>query len=105
MQVVVGTDDYDIRVFKEDLLLYELNETDEISCLCSLGKGRFAYGLANGTLGVYEGETRIWRIKTKNQPVALAVFPDSDSLACAWSGGKVYIFSYFKRWHILIQEC
>uniref|UniRef100_A0A0N5AER1 Bardet-Biedl syndrome 2 protein homolog n=1 Tax=Syphacia muris TaxID=451379 RepID=A0A0N5AER1_9BILA len=90
-EVVVGTDDYEIRIFKEDLLLHELNETDEISCLCDLGNGRFAYGLVNGTLGVYEGETRIWRIKTKNKPEALTLFPDLNSLVCAWSGGKIDI--------------
>ena len=89
LQVVIGTDDFDIRIFKDDLLVYELNETDAITCLCNLGNGRFAYGLTNGTLGAYDKETRIWRIKTKQQPIALCLYPDLQLLACAWSSGKV----------------
>lgn len=89
--MVAGSEDFDIRVFKDDLLLFELNETDAVTSVHDLGHGTFAYALANGTLGAYQGEIRLWRIKSKNQVAALVTFPDSETLTCAWSGGKVSI--------------
>ena len=32
---------------------------------------RFGYALANGTVGVYEKSSRWWRIKSKNQAIAI----------------------------------
>lgn len=34
-----------------------------IICLCTLYGGRFGYALSNGTVGVYEKNNRLWRIK------------------------------------------
>uniref|UniRef100_A0A0R3RVV6 Bardet-Biedl syndrome 2 protein homolog n=1 Tax=Elaeophora elaphi TaxID=1147741 RepID=A0A0R3RVV6_9BILA len=90
-ELVVGTESFDIRIFKNDLLLYEMNETDAIIGLCDLGDGIFAYALINGTLGAYSGNTRLWRIKSKSQAVALIQFPDPRVLVCAWIHGKVDI--------------
>ncbi|VDN53969.1 unnamed protein product [Dracunculus medinensis] len=90
-ELIVGSEDFDIRIFKSDLLLYELNETDAVIYLQDLKHERFAYALANGTIGVYKEETRLWRIKSKNQCMAFTVFPDSESLVCAWVFGKIDI--------------
>ena len=59
----MGSDDFDIRVFKNDTILEETSETDAVIRLMHIEGKRFAYALANGTLGVYEGINRIWRIK------------------------------------------
>lgn len=88
-QLVVGSESFDIRIFKDDLLLYEITETDAVIGLCDLGDGIFAYALVNGTLGAYSGNTRLWRIKSKSQAVALRQFPDPKVLVCAWIHGKV----------------
>jgi hypothetical protein len=54
---------------------------------------RFAYGLANGTIGVYDGAVRLWRVKSKHEVVAVAGYDfDQDGqleLVSGWSNGKV----------------
>lgn len=95
-QLVVGSEDCEIQVFKKDAIIIELVETDKVTCLCSLGPMLFAYALANGTVGVYQtnGE-RLWRIKSKNQPVCLLgadVNNDGQvELLTGWSNGKLDI--------------
>ena len=37
-ELIVGSEDYDIRIFQDDELLTELSEADAIISLCSLGK-------------------------------------------------------------------
>ena len=95
-QLVVGSEDCEIQVFKKDAIIFEMSETDKITCLCSLGPQLFAYALANGTVGVYQtnGE-RLWRIKSKNNPVTLLgadVNNDGQlELLTGWSNGKLDI--------------
>jgi Bardet-Biedl syndrome 2 protein len=62
-ELVVGSEDYDIRVFKDDEIICEMTETESIIDLTKLDSGRFGYALANGTVGVYEKNNRMWRIK------------------------------------------
>ncbi|MCP9260802.1 Bardet-Biedl syndrome 2 protein [Dirofilaria immitis] len=88
-ELIVGSESYDIRIYKNDLLLYEITEADAVTGLCDLGDGIFAYVLMNGTLGAYNGNTRLWRIKSKSQAVALINFPDSEVLVCGWIHGKI----------------
>ncbi|RWS14495.1 Bardet-Biedl syndrome 2 protein-like protein, partial [Dinothrombium tinctorium] len=92
-ELVVGSEDYDIRVFKEDAIAYELSETDAITCLCPVGVDTFAYALANGTVGVYHKKERLWRIKSKNQAVSIFSFDVNDDgipeLVTGWSSGKL----------------
>lgn len=59
----MGSEDFDIRVFKKDELVAEMAETEAVSGLCSVAGPRFAYALNNGTVGVYQGTSRWWRIK------------------------------------------
>ena len=93
---MVGSDDCEIQVFKKDAIIFELAETDKITCLCSLGPQLFAYALSNGTVGVYQtnGE-RLWRIKSKNTPVTLfGADVNNDGqieLLTGWSNGKLDI--------------
>ncbi len=61
----MGSEDFDIRIFKQDEIIAEMTETEAITALCPIGSNRFAYALSNGTLGVYEGTNRIWRIKVR----------------------------------------
>lgn len=62
---MAGTDDYEIRVLKEDSVLWETKETAPVSVLLPLPGRKFAYIVDNGTVGVYEGSQRLWRIKVK----------------------------------------
>ncbi|CAJ0931430.1 unnamed protein product, partial [Mesorhabditis belari] len=91
MELVVGSADYEIRIFKNDLMRCELMETDAIVALSALGGQRFAYGLANGTLGVYDGEARVWRIKSKHIVITVLPFPTPEHITCVWDSGKIDI--------------
>ncbi|RDD37377.1 Bardet-Biedl syndrome 2 protein-like protein [Trichoplax sp. H2] len=92
-ELIVGSDDYDIRVFKKDELVSEMTETEAVTCLCPMSGSKFGYSLANGTVGVYDKTTRYWRIKSKNQVVSIFNYDlDGDGvveLITGWSNGKV----------------
>ncbi|XP_077978024.1 BBSome complex member BBS2-like isoform X2 [Glandiceps talaboti] len=62
-ELIVGSEDYDIRVFQEDEIIAEMTETEAITSLCAMTNSRFGYSLANGTVGVYDRSSRFWRIK------------------------------------------
>lgn len=40
--------------------------------VCGWQPGRFAYALQNGTVGVYNKSSRVWRVKSKHACVAMA---------------------------------
>lgn len=92
-ELIVGSEDYDIRVFQNDELITEMSEAEAVMSLCPIGVGQFGYSLANGIVGVYSGEQRMWRIKSKNQPLCLHSFDiDGDGvpeLMTGWSSGKM----------------
>ncbi|KAH3884129.1 hypothetical protein DPMN_008100 [Dreissena polymorpha] len=92
-ELVVGSEDYDIRVFREDEIIAEMTETEAITCLCPMQGSKFGYALANGTVGVYDKTARYWRIKSKNQAITINSFDlDSDGVAeliTGWSNGKM----------------
>lgn len=41
----------------------ELTETEAITSLAAFKNNKFAYALANGTVGVYDKLHRAWRVK------------------------------------------
>ncbi|KAH7970359.1 hypothetical protein HPB49_004419 [Dermacentor silvarum] len=92
-ELLVGSEDFDIRVFRDDVIVAEITETEAITALCPLTQDCFAYALANGTIGVYRGTERLWRIKSKSQAVCLHGYDiDGDGrpeLITGWSNGKV----------------
>ncbi|KAF7256368.1 hypothetical protein EG68_06037 [Paragonimus skrjabini miyazakii] len=92
-ELVCGSVDCTIKVFQNDVILYEITETDAVSNLISLDQGYFGYGLCNGTIGVYNRSTRVWRIKSKCKPVCFAAYDmnqdGSPELICGWNNGKV----------------
>ncbi|XP_055001382.1 Bardet-Biedl syndrome 2 protein [Sorex araneus] len=92
-ELLVGSEDFDIRVFKEDELVAEMSETEIITSLCPMYGSRFGYALSNGTVGVYDKAARYWRIKSKNHAMSIHAFDlDSDGvceLITGWSNGKV----------------
>eukprot|EP00048_Salpingoeca_helianthica_P003125 m.64126 g.64126 ORF g.64126 m.64126 type:complete len:741 (+) comp12506_c0_seq1:113-2335(+) len=74
-ELVVGSEDFDMRVFREDgELVQELSHSEAVTFLCPLNGRRIAFALANGTVGVLEGMRRLWSTKMKNQAVCLHAF-------------------------------
>lgn len=97
-EMVVGSDDYEIRVFKGEEVMNEATETDKISALCRItGDSRYGYALANGTIGVYNKYHRVWRTKTKHTVTAISSFDlDNDGvpeLVSGWSNGRLEVRS------------
>nr|XP_033796514.1 Bardet-Biedl syndrome 2 protein isoform X2 [Geotrypetes seraphini] len=92
-ELLVGSEDFDIRVFKEDEIVTEMTETETITALCPMNGNRFGYALSNGTVGVYDRAVRYWRIKSKNHATSIHAFDlNSDGvreLITGWSNGKI----------------
>uniref|UniRef100_A0A3P8X637 Bardet-Biedl syndrome 2 protein homolog n=1 Tax=Cynoglossus semilaevis TaxID=244447 RepID=A0A3P8X637_CYNSE len=92
-ELLVGSEDFDIRVFKEDELVSEMSENETVTALCHMHDCRFGYALANGTVGVYDRNARYWRIKSKNHAMSIHAFDlNSDGvveLITGWSNGKI----------------
>lgn len=63
----MSSEDFKIRILKWDTLLSESIETEVVTHLVCLPENRFAYAVSNGTIGVYEQDTRLWRVKVSNQ--------------------------------------
>ncbi|KAJ9598202.1 hypothetical protein L9F63_011122 [Diploptera punctata] len=92
-ELIVGSEDFDIRVFKEDNIINEQTETEAVTALAAFNGNKFGYGLANGTVGVYEKLQRLWRVKSKNRAVAIYGFDLNgdgiEELITGWSNGKI----------------
>jgi Bardet-Biedl syndrome 2 protein len=96
-ELLVGTDDFDIRLYRGDDIINEATETDKITVLVPISRGKFAYALANGTVGVYNGSSmvRIWRVKAKSRVTSLTVFDiDSDGapeIVAGFANGRLEV--------------
>ncbi|XP_060248191.1 Bardet-Biedl syndrome 2 protein [Meriones unguiculatus] len=92
-ELLVGSEDFDIRVFKEDEIVAEMTETEIVTSLCPMYNSRFGYALSNGTVGVYDKTARYWRIKSKNHAMSIHAFDINSDGVCelitGWSNGKV----------------
>ncbi|KAI8467845.1 MAG: ciliary BBSome complex subunit 2 [Monoraphidium minutum] len=92
-ELLVGCDDFEIRVFKEEDMILQITEADVILGLAHLGGARFAYALRNGTIGAYEGAARLWRVKSRHGVAGVLAFDlDGDGepeLVSGWSNGRV----------------
>lgn len=92
-ELIVGSDDFEIRIYKGTQLSSTLKETDRINLLCSVSKGgMFAFGLADGTVGVVKGvKTRVWRVSSKSVPTALIACDvnkdGADEIVTGWMNG------------------
>lgn len=61
--MIVSSEDFNIRVFKGSQMIAEHTETEIVTGLAVLPDNRFAYTVSNGTIGVYEQDVRLWRVK------------------------------------------
>ncbi|XP_076343635.1 BBSome complex member BBS2-like isoform X1 [Tachypleus tridentatus] len=92
-ELLVGSEDFDIRAFRGDEIIAEMAETESVIGLCPVLGNYFGYALANGTVGVYHQGDRAWRIKSKNQAISICNYDlDGDGvpeLITGWSNGKI----------------
>ena len=99
-ELIAGTDDNEIRICTAaGDMLCESKQTDKVTFLKHISGSRFAFGLANGTVGVYDYEggslTRKWRVKSKHALNAVAPFDMTGDgkmeLIIGWSNGRVEV--------------
>ncbi|XP_033013160.1 Bardet-Biedl syndrome 2 protein isoform X2 [Lacerta agilis] len=92
-ELLVGSEDFDIRVFKEDEIVAEMSETETVTALTPMCSSHFGYALSNGTVGIYNRTARYWRIKSKNQAMSIHAYDINSDGVCelitGWSSGKV----------------
>ncbi|ETV79688.1 hypothetical protein, variant [Aphanomyces astaci] len=92
-ELVVGSDDYEIRAFQAEDVVCECSETGRIVDLTSIQRHLFGYALDNGTVGVYKNSHRVWRVKSKNIPTSITAFDINGDgeleIVIGWNNGKV----------------
>ena len=64
-ELFVGTDDYTIRIYKEEEPILEINENTKIVIIAPIEDDYFCYGLETGTIGLYKGNSKVWSKKEK----------------------------------------
>ncbi|XP_071900114.1 BBSome complex member BBS2 isoform X2 [Anas platyrhynchos] len=84
-ELLVGSEDFDIRVFKEDEIVAEMSETETVTALSPMYGSRFGYALSNGTVGVYDKTARYWRIKVdaRSDRTGEVIFKDNFASSIA----------------------
>ena len=93
-ELIVGTDDFAIRFYQGENLMYEINENTKIIEIKSFGNSNiFSYALENGTIGVYKESSRQWKMKEKGFVSSMIVndFYQNKNyeILCGWSTGKI----------------
>ncbi|CAG9855973.1 unnamed protein product [Phyllotreta striolata] len=92
-ELVVSSEDFNIRIFDKNGLLSEHVETEVVTNLVALPDNRFTYSISNGTIGVYEQETRLWRVKSKHFAISIHYYDllgqGAPQLITGWSNGKI----------------
>ena len=95
-ELFVGTDDFTIRIYKDEEPILEINENTKIVIIAPIDEQYFCYGLETGTIGLYNGSTKVWTKKEKGycNSIEIRYFTnDEDTLEAliGMSTGKIIL--------------
>ena len=71
MDLVAGSDDFSIRVYKGEELIFDINESAKITALSRIKSNVFGFALANGTFGVYYTRKLLWKHKKQTKVTSI----------------------------------
>lgn len=60
-ELLVGSDDFYIRPFKQEEMIFEINEQSKVAFLARINRSVFGFALNNGTYGVYYSKKKLWQ--------------------------------------------
>jgi len=94
-ELLVGSEDFEIRCFASEEVMFEVSESDIVSGLTGLTPSTYGYALANGTVGVYQDRVRVWHAKSKHTCESLTSFDLNQDgvpeLITGWSSGRMEV--------------
>ena len=94
-ELYVGTDDFTIRIYKDEEPILEINENTKIVIICPIEDNYFCYGLETGTVGLYKGNSKVWTKKEKGYCTSMDVrdFIGEDTIEAliGMSSGKIIL--------------
>lgn len=70
-ELIVGSDDFAIRVFKDEELIFDLVESAKLLFLRKIKNNIFGFALNNGTYGVYYSRKRLWFEKKQDKVTSI----------------------------------
>ena len=92
----VGTDDFTIRVYKDEESISEINENTKIVIITPLQDDYFCYGLESGTVGLYKGKEKKWFKKEKGYCTSMEmrdfIGENTVEVLVGMTTGKIILF-------------
>ena len=92
----VWTDDFTIRVYKDEEPILEINENTNIVIIVPLQDYYFCYGLETGIVGLYKGKEKKWFQKEKGYCITMELRDfrgeDTVEILIGMSTGKIILF-------------
>lgn len=70
-ELIVGSADNVIRVFKNEEMVFDLQEPAKVQYLSRVRQDTFAYALENNQIGVYKKQVKAWKIRHKQKVTAI----------------------------------
>lgn len=70
-EMLAGSDDFAIRVFKGEEIIHDITEKSKVILLTKITTAVFGYALSNGAYGVYSFKKKQWKSKNKDLVTAI----------------------------------